>query len=142
MDSEKLNNLKNNAFKNETPLVIKDKSLKLEEPKKKDEENDEALFDSLIEQIGNDGKFQNRINYLYNLVFVMLITLPFSNYILAMTVPDHWCHVPGREFTNYTAEDWKEKWLPKYVFLIFFFVLEQRDFLHNLFEDVFIYYLS
>lgn len=110
MDKEKLNDLKNNGVK----VVTNDKKFKDEEKKVEDDENEESLFDNLIQEIGNDGKFQTRSNYMYNLVFVMLVTMPFTNYILAMTIPDHWCSVPGREYTNYSVEEWKEKWLPKY----------------------------
>ncbi|XP_049779727.1 solute carrier family 22 member 7-like [Schistocerca cancellata] len=30
-----------------------------------------------------------------------------------MQTPDHWCHVPGREFTNLTLDEWKSATIPK-----------------------------
>lgn len=78
-----------------------------------DNKGEDALFDNLMMEIGNDGKFQKRFNFIYNFVFVILLTMPYLNIILIMTIPDHWCHVPGRETTNYTVDEWKEKWLPK-----------------------------
>lgn len=116
-----MNKEEGNNIKNQTEFINGTKTNLKEEEAEKNKENDEALFDSLIEKIGNNGKFQNRMNYLYNLVFVMLITMPFCNIILAMTVPDHWCYVPGREYTNYTLEEWKEKWSPKYVVTFSFY---------------------
>lgn len=113
MSAEKLNNFKNYG-KDEigdgdnvlTKQFLKEKS-------EKDDGNDEALFDKLIEEIGNDGKFQKRFNFLYNFILVTFVTMPFLNIVLAMTIPDHWCHVPGRELTNYTMDQWKEQVLPK-----------------------------
>lgn len=75
-------------------------------------ENKEALFDNLMEEIGNHGKFQTRFNFLYNFVLVTFATMPYLNIVLAMTVPEHWCHVPGRDATNFTVEEWKELTLP------------------------------
>ncbi|GLV42087.1 uncharacterized protein CBL_04954 [Carabus blaptoides fortunei] len=39
--------------------------------------------------------------------------MPYLNIILVLSVPDHWCHIPGRENTNYTLEEWKNLTLPK-----------------------------
>lgn len=93
--------------------ALQDEVSEKKEPFAETEEQEEALFDSLIVQIGSDGKFQKRFNFIYNFLFVVILTMPYLNIILAMTIPDHWCHVPGRETTNYTLEEWKEKWLPK-----------------------------
>lgn len=114
MSAEKLNNIKNNSVKNEKtgPENILTKQF-LSEKTGKEEINDDALFDSIIEEIGNDGKFQNRFNFLYNFILVTFVTMPYLNIVLAMTVPDHWCYVPGRETTNYTLDEWKERSLPK-----------------------------
>lgn len=112
MSAEKLNNLKNNVKNGKTGTEnILSKEFLSEKTGK--EINDDALFDTLIEEIGNDAKFQNRFNFLYNFILVTFVTMPYLNIVLAMTVPDHWCHVPGREFTNYSMEEWKERSLPK-----------------------------
>ncbi|KAK6631354.1 hypothetical protein RUM44_005880 [Polyplax serrata] len=76
-------------------------------------EGDDSLFDQLMEAIGNGGRFQKRFNFLYNFLLVILLTMPYLNIILVMTIPDHWCHIPGLETTNYTLDEWKDKWLPK-----------------------------
>lgn len=77
--------------------------------------DEEELFDSLIEKIGNDGKFQRRFDIVYNFILVMCVSMPYLNIILAMTIPDHWCYLPGREMTNLTIEQWKEMHIPRYV---------------------------
>ncbi|XP_026479554.1 solute carrier family 22 member 4-like [Ctenocephalides felis] len=75
-------------------------------------EKKDAIFDRVLDSIGSDGKFQHRFNYLYNVFFAVVAAMPCMNIILAMSVPDHWCHVPGRENTNYTLEEWKRLTLP------------------------------
>lgn len=72
---------------------------------------DEA-FDKIMEEAGNNGKFQWRFNFIFNAAMVVCGGMSFMNIILALNVPDHWCHVPGREFTNYTLEQWKNLTLP------------------------------
>lgn len=73
---------------------------------------DEA-FDKIMEMVGNDGTFQKRFNYIYNVCMVIFGGMSFMNIILVMNVPDYWCHVPGREHTNYTLEQWKNLTLPR-----------------------------
>lgn len=70
-------------------------------------------FDSIMEKIGTNGSFQKTFNFLFNFLLVTATSMPYLNIILALAVPDHWCHVPGREFTNYTSEEWKHLTLPK-----------------------------
>lgn len=76
-------------------------------------EQNEA-FDKIMEMVGNKGIFQRRFNYIYNAGMVIFGGMSFMNIILALSVPDHWCHVPGREHTNYTLEQWKHLTLPRY----------------------------
>nr|CAD7265566.1 unnamed protein product [Timema shepardi] len=57
-------------------------------------------FDELMEQVDLDGKFQRRFNLLYNLVYVVLVAMPYMNLVLVLAVPDHWCYLPGRGQTN------------------------------------------
>nr|CAD7448068.1 unnamed protein product [Timema bartmani] len=80
--------------------------------KDKNEETEDAMFETLFTQIGSRGKFQKRFNYLYNMLFVMLVSMPYYNIVMALAVPDHWCHLPGRNGTNYTLDQWKEITLP------------------------------
>nr|CAD7200912.1 unnamed protein product [Timema douglasi] len=60
-------------------------------------------FDELMDHVDLDGKFQRRFNLLYNLVYVVLVAMPYMNLVLVLAVPDHWsittritCHsLPG-----------------------------------------------
>ena len=75
--------------------------------------HNDALFEKIMIHVGLNGKFQARFNYLFNLVFIVFLAMPYLNLVLAMTIPDHWCHVPGREHTNFTLEEWKNITLPR-----------------------------
>lgn len=74
----------------------------------------DAVFDQIMEMVGDDGVFQKRFNYLFNIGVVFCAALLYNNMLFALNTPDHWCHVPGREQTNYTLEQWKNLTLPRY----------------------------
>ncbi|XP_049957869.1 solute carrier family 22 member 7-like [Schistocerca serialis cubense] len=42
-----------------------------------------------------------------------VVTVCVEIYYIAMQTPDHWCHVPGREYTNFSREEWKNITIPK-----------------------------
>lgn len=77
------------------------------------ENQEEVAFDKIMEMIGNDGKFQKRFTYIFNISLMIFASMIYYNIILALNVPNHWCHVPGREFTNFTVDEWKHKTLPR-----------------------------
>jgi hypothetical protein len=85
----------------------------MEQTKLKGENEEEDIFESLMERIGMDGKFQSRFNLLFNMAFVFTVAMPSFNIMLAVTLPNHWCHVPGRNETSYTLEEWKNLTLPR-----------------------------
>lgn len=74
--------------------------------------NKDALFDGLMDRIGLNGKYQSRFNIVFNLIFVIFLAMPYLNLVLAMTIPEHWCHVPGRNETSFTEEEWKNLTIP------------------------------
>lgn len=78
------------------------------------EKADRNLFNDLMDYVGTEGKFQFRFNYLYNMALMVLVALPALNIVLALSSPDHWCHVPGRSETNLTSLEWKELTVPRY----------------------------
>lgn len=78
---------------------------------------DEA-FDKIMETVGSNGPFQKRFNYIFNIGLVFFASMVYNNMIFILGTPDHWCHVPGREFTNYTLEEWKNITLPRCVCFI------------------------
>lgn len=75
--------------------------------------NKDALFDGLMDHIGLNGKYQSRFNIVFNLVFVVFLAMPYLNLVLAMTIPEHWCHFPGRNDTSLTEEEWKNLTIPR-----------------------------
>lgn len=77
--------------------------------------DEEDLFGTLMETLGNNGQFQKRFNILYNFILISFTTMSLFNVILAMAIPEHWCHVPGRAFI--TREKWKRLTIPRYVCL-------------------------
>lgn len=78
------------------------------------ESDKDAIFHQALHSVGDDGIFQKRFNYFYNCVLVGLSSMIYLNIVLMMAIPDHWCHVPGRNLTNYTIDEWKELTLPRY----------------------------
>ena len=85
----------------------------MEQTKLKGQNEEEDIFDSLMEHIGMDGTFQFRFKLLFNMAFILTVAMPTFNIMLAVTLPNHWCHVPGRNETNYTLEEWKSLTLPR-----------------------------
>jgi hypothetical protein len=73
----------------------------------------DALFDGLMNNVGLNGKYQSRFNFVFNFVFVIFLAMPYLNLVLAMTIPEHWCHVPGRNETALTEEEWKQLTIPR-----------------------------
>lgn len=74
---------------------------------------DDAVFDKIMEMADDDGPFQKRFNYIFNAGLVICASMVYMNIILALNVPEHWCHIPGRELTNYSLDEWKELTLPR-----------------------------
>lgn len=87
-----------------------------EEKQKRDKPEDEeelTAIEKLMEAVGTRGRFQRRFNWTFNLLVVTFAGMPYVNIVLVLTVPDHWCHVPGREATNYTEDQWKALHIPR-----------------------------
>ncbi|XP_065079930.1 beta-alanine transporter isoform X1 [Ochlerotatus camptorhynchus] len=77
-------------------------------------EADEALFDGILEKVGNDGRFQHRFNVIFNMGAIIFASMSYMSIILALNKPPHNCHVPGMEQYNITdAEMWKNLTLPR-----------------------------
>lgn len=77
---------------------------------------DDAAFDRIMEMADDDGPFQKRFNYIFNAGLVICASMIYMNIVLALNVPEHWCHAPGRELTNYTLDEWKDLTLPRWIF--------------------------
>ncbi|XP_047113541.1 solute carrier family 22 member 7-like [Schistocerca piceifrons] len=70
-------------------------------------------FEEVLDSIGSRGKFQTRLNIVFNCVGPCLNMLSINIFFLAMQTPDHWCHVPGRERANLSLEEWKNFTIPR-----------------------------
>ncbi|XP_049779958.1 solute carrier family 22 member 7-like isoform X1 [Schistocerca cancellata] len=75
--------------------------------------NQNIKFEDIIEELGSFGKFQIRMNIIFNGIAVIFSTMSSYARIIALTVPEHWCHVPGKEDANLTAEMWKNITIPR-----------------------------
>jgi hypothetical protein len=74
----------------------------------------DVAFEAVLEQVGNDGKFQKRFNYIFNVIAIVCASMSFTNLILAMNAPSHNCRVPGME--RYNISDpilWRNITLPR-----------------------------
>ncbi|EDV94421.1 carcinine transporter [Drosophila grimshawi] len=70
-------------------------------------------FQALMEKAGNHGSYQTLYNYVFVAGLAFAGAMIYMNIILALNIPEHWCTVPGREYTNYTIEEWRDLTLPK-----------------------------
>ncbi|KAJ3650352.1 hypothetical protein Zmor_022045 [Zophobas morio] len=78
-----------------------------------DSKSHENVFDGVMVQVGDSGKFQKWYNIIFNLIFVGFATMANFNVIICLATPEHWCKVPGRELTNFTIEEWKNLTIPR-----------------------------
>ncbi|XP_069687216.1 solute carrier family 22 member 21-like isoform X2 [Periplaneta americana] len=82
-------------------------------PRQDESDNAAVLMDDLIRHVDNEGAFQNAFNNLFNFFAVIVGVMSVYSLVLAMKVPNHWCHVPGRDNTNLTLTEWKNYTLPR-----------------------------
>lgn len=73
----------------------------------KDQSDEGDILEALMEKVGMDGKFQTQYSLIFNIGFAIAATMCVNNIVLALSKPNHWCHVPGRNETNYTAGEWR-----------------------------------
>lgn len=76
-------------------------------------EDNANRFDEVMVQVGDSGKFQKWYNIIFNLILIAFGTMANFNPIISVASPNHWCYVPGREYTNYTLEEWKNLTIPR-----------------------------
>ncbi|XP_049862042.1 solute carrier family 22 member 7-like [Schistocerca gregaria] len=70
-------------------------------------------FEEVLEAIGSRGKFQTRLNIVFVCFAPCFDMMSLNVFYLAMQTPDHWCYVPGREFSNLSIEEWKNLTIPR-----------------------------
>ncbi|XP_071441641.1 carcinine transporter-like [Hetaerina americana] len=75
--------------------------------------DEQVTFENLLDAAGSHGKFQIRFNVIFNFSLSAIVSMSFLNYVMAMTVPEHWCYVPGALESNISGDRWKELTLPR-----------------------------
>lgn len=75
----------------------------------------DVAFVQLMETVGYDGVFQMRFNIMFNVCLVLVASIIYNSMLFAFAKQDHWCHVPGRDRTNFTDAEWKNFTVPRYI---------------------------
>ncbi|XP_049955706.1 solute carrier family 22 member 7-like isoform X1 [Schistocerca serialis cubense] len=70
-------------------------------------------FEDIIDQIGGNGKFQQQHNIIFICLSSIFMAMVIYSKMLAITIPDHWCYVPGREEANVSTDIWKNMTIPR-----------------------------
>ncbi|XP_076049084.1 organic cation transporter 1-like [Oratosquilla oratoria] len=69
-------------------------------------------FDDILKEVGGFGKYQ-KWKIATALIPISFYTALQNNLLVfQMVVPSYWCHVPGRESTDLTVDQWKNLTLP------------------------------
>ena len=68
-------------------------------------------FDDVLEVVGSEGKYQKLLLYVMLSPLTAIMPLFVMNTIFLVSVPDHWCHVPGRP-NDTDLDTWKNLTLP------------------------------
>lgn len=74
----------------------------------------EAMED-LFEMVGSYGKFQKVFAAIFNCSCLFVVAMICQNIYFVFATPKHWCHVPGRELTGYSVEEWRNLTVPMLV---------------------------
>ncbi|XP_018027112.2 organic cation transporter 1-like [Hyalella azteca] len=69
-------------------------------------------FDTILESIGSYGPYQHRMMFFVVSMTSLIIGLQVSIKIFITIVPDHWCHVEGRESSSMSVDEWKNFTIP------------------------------
>ncbi|XP_018027110.1 solute carrier family 22 member 5-like [Hyalella azteca] len=69
-------------------------------------------FDTILESIGSYGPYQHRMMFFVVSMTSLIIGLQVSTRIFITIVPDHWCHVEGRESSSMSVDEWKNFTIP------------------------------
>ncbi|XP_064112316.1 carcinine transporter-like [Macrobrachium nipponense] len=70
------------------------------------------VFEQLLEEVGDTGKHQQLLFWLYVVPINFLIPWIALVPIFMTSTPSHWCHVPGQP-PELTDEQWKKLTIPK-----------------------------
>ena len=71
-----------------------------------------SSFEKLLGAVKADGAYQWRLILVFMIPMAFTYSIAQRNGIILMSIPNHVCHVPGREFTNYNQEEWHNLTIP------------------------------
>lgn len=69
-------------------------------------------FEKILDSVGSFGRYQKWMVAVVIAPTSFGIAFILSVIIFQTLVPAHWCHVPGRENTSFTADQWKNLTIP------------------------------
>ncbi|XP_076049086.1 organic cation transporter 1-like [Oratosquilla oratoria] len=69
-------------------------------------------FDDILNEVGGFGRYQKWKIVIALLPIAFYTGLQNNLKVFQMVVPPYWCHVPGRESTDLTVDQWKNLTLP------------------------------
>ncbi|XP_076049384.1 beta-alanine transporter-like [Oratosquilla oratoria] len=69
-------------------------------------------FDDILNEIGGYGRYQKWKVGIALLPVAFFTALQTNLKVFQMVVPPYWCHVPGRESTDLSLDQWKNLTLP------------------------------
>lgn len=70
-------------------------------------------IDDILELMGSFGRYQRNLLLIVVMPASFLVGFVMNLMLFQMVVPDHWCHVPGRENTSLTVEEWRSLTIPR-----------------------------
>ncbi|KAF0294957.1 Solute carrier family 22 member 21 [Amphibalanus amphitrite] len=70
--------------------------------------------DELLSAAGDCGGYQRRLVGLFVLPVCFYIPVAYLTVLMQLSLPDHWCHVPGRP-ENVSLQQWWNSTLPRWV---------------------------
>lgn len=70
-------------------------------------------FDDILEVVGSFGRYQKWLLLLIFMPVSFFAAFTSNLFLFQMVLPDHWCHVPGRENTSLSVTAWHNLTRPR-----------------------------
>ena len=67
---------------------------------------DSSVFEKILKGVKEDGVYQWKLILLFMVPLSFTYSIAERSSIIVVSTQDHVCHVPGREFTNLTLDEW------------------------------------
>lgn len=73
--------------------------------------NMDSVYERALNEIGDNGKFQKRFDFIFNFIFTLLWAMAYNSMILALVIIPYSCKLPSKP-DNISEFDWKSKYIP------------------------------